>query len=198
MFHIQQAFIYLIVHTHFESPPGTNLKATLLHDINYWDRHGITWENVKYHLLEPLVMQGWTACVLAIFYDFLHLRGYIQKNTTASRDGTLPATRDYHQFYKDAITRLRVDEFLEIIESIHQHAFTCQAWSGTNQLDKEFITMCRYLQEVETFMTLQYAIRHGDIGIIWWLVDPLCVWFYGAEQPKYGMELLYLRWLLTD
>lgn len=32
-----------------------------------------------------------------------------------------------------------------------------------------------------------------DIGIIRRLIDPLCVWFYGAEQAKYGLEMLYLR-----
>jgi hypothetical protein len=65
-FHVLQTFLYLIIRTHFESPPGTHSKSTVLHDIGYWDRHGITRENAKYHLLEPLVMQGWTARVLAL------------------------------------------------------------------------------------------------------------------------------------
>ena len=61
IFHVLQSFLYLIVRTHFESPPGAHSRTTLLHDIGYWDRQGITRENAKYHLLEPLVMQGWTA-----------------------------------------------------------------------------------------------------------------------------------------
>lgn len=43
-----------------------------------------------------------------------------------------------------------------------------------------------------------YAIRHGDIGLIRRLVGPLSAWFYGSAQPKYGQEMLYLEWLLSD
>jgi hypothetical protein len=58
--------------------------------------------------------------------------------------------------------------------------------------------MCRYLQEVETYLMLRYAIRTGDIGMLRWLVDPLCIMFIGSEQWKYAQELLHLRWLLKD
>src|SRR5437016_4019734 len=58
--------------------------------------------------------------------------------------------------------------------------------------------MCRYLQQVEVFMVLRHAIHHSDIGLIRQLVDPLSVWFYGAEQSRYGYEMLHLRWLLMD
>ena len=190
LFHVLQAFLYLIVRTHFESPPGARSKSTLLHDIGYWDRHGITRENAKYHLLEPLVMQGWTARVLAIWYDVLHSNDYFQ--------GTREENKDRHETYSNAIKKLSIAQFLQYVEEVRQRGFTYNAWSGHQQADKEFVTMCRYLQEIETFMTLRYAIRHGDIGIIRRLIDPLCVWFYGAEQAKYGLEMLYLRWLLSS
>ncbi len=189
-FHVLQAFLYLIVRTHFESPPGTHSKSTLLHDIGYWDRHGITRENAKYHLLEPLVMQGWTARVLAIWYDILHSNNCFQ--------GIRGINKDRHEAYDAAIKQLSPTQFLQYVEEVRQRGFTYTSWTGHQQADKEFVTMCRYLQEIETFMTLRYAIAHGDIGLIRRLVDPLCIWFYGAEQSKYGLEMLHLRWLLSN
>lgn len=39
--------------------------------------------------------------------------------------------------------------------------------------------MCRYIQEIETFLTLQYAIKRGDIGVLQSLLDLLII-FTGA------------------
>ena len=96
------------------------------------------------------------------------------------------------------IEQLTPVQFLDFVECVHQQAFTYKAWTGHEQSDKEFVSMCQYLQEVEAFMTVCYAVQHGDISLICQLVDSLCVWFYGAEQSNYRYEMLYLQWLLTD
>jgi uncharacterized protein DUF6589 len=75
-FHVLQSFLFLMVRTHWENPQGKPSKATLLHDIGYWNRYGITRDNAKFHLLQPLVMQGFTARVLALWYDVLSSRGH--------------------------------------------------------------------------------------------------------------------------
>ena len=50
-----------MVYTYWESLSGIYLKATLLYGIGYWDWHGISQENAKFHFVEPLITQGWTA-----------------------------------------------------------------------------------------------------------------------------------------
>ena len=62
----------------------------------------------------------------------------------------------------------------------------------------EFRTMCRLLQEVELFLTVRHAVKHGDVGMLRRVVDPLVVVFFGAGQHNYGREMLYYRWLLSD
>lgn len=100
--------------------------------------------------------------------------------------------------YNDAIRRLTHQQFLDISEEVRQRVFTYEAWKGQRDQDKEFTTMCRYLQQAEAFLTLHHAIKYGDIGLLHRMVDQLVVWFYGAGQMNYGFELLHLRWLLSD
>ncbi|KAN0070638.1 hypothetical protein V8E54_011507 [Elaphomyces granulatus] len=75
--------------------------------------------------------------------------------------------------------------------------FTYDAWVGKGR-DGEYTTMCRFLQEIELFLTLRHAIKYGDIGMIRRMLEPLAIFFFGPEQHKYGYEMLHLRWLLTD
>jgi uncharacterized protein DUF6589 len=86
-------------------------------------------------------------------------------------------------------------QVLDAVDRVYNQAFTTKAWNGS---DTRFVSMTRYIQEVEIFLVLRHAIRHGDIGIIRKLVDKLAIIFFGAEQHKYGREMLHLRWLLSD
>ena len=69
---------------------------------------------------------------------------------------------------------------------------------GKGVEDLEFVSMCRYLQEVLLFMQLEHGIKFGDIGLLRRLIDPLTVVFLGSGQAKYGYEMLHLRWLLEQ
>ena len=53
--------------------------------------------------------------------------------------------------------------------------------------------MCRMLQEIEVFLTTRHAIKHGDIGLLRRMVDPLIVLFLGAGQWNYDHEMLFYR-----
>jgi hypothetical protein len=189
LWHTQQSLLHLMVRTHWESLGTIDSKATLRHGIVYWDRRGITRENAKYHLVEPLITQGWKARVLAPFYETLSAHGRLQ--------GVDVTKSDRVETFDKAIGGLLPSEFLNIVEQVREVAFTYDAWLGQHG-DKEFTSMCRYLQQGELFLTLRHAVRHGDTGLIRRLLEPLCVMFYGAEQMRYGYEMMYLRWLLTD
>ena len=56
--------------------------------------------------------------------------------------------------------------------------------------------MCRLLQ-VGLFLTVRHAVKHGVIGMLRTVVDPLILVF-DAGQHNYGREMLYHRWLLSD
>jgi hypothetical protein len=48
---------------------------------------------------------------------------------------------------------------------------------------------------VETYKTLKYRIKHGDVGLIGRAIDTCCIYFKGAKQDNYANEMLYLKWL---
>lgn len=95
----------------------------------------------------------------------------------------------------DAIGQLSATQFLQLVD-VRTTAFTYAAWSSSAP-DVDFRTMCRFLQESELFLTIRYAVKYGDIGILRRMVDPLIVVFFGAAQHNYGREMLYYRWNLS-
>ena len=41
-------------------------------------------------------------------------------------------------------------------------------------------------------------MKHADIGMLQWLVDPLIVFFFSASQHNYSQEMLFYQWNLTS
>lgn len=187
-FHIAQAILFLIVRTHFENPRGAESKSTLLHDIRYWARTRINRENIKYHDVRPLVKDGFNSRILAVFYDRLQLRGKLHFS------GALSVRRK--EDVETALKTVTAEELLEIIEDIRNLLFTPRAWTGSPEDDAEYTTFSRYIQSVEMFMSFDHAITHGDVGMIERIIHALPAWFYGADQCKYGAEMLHFCWLL--
>lgn len=186
LFHVQMNLLHTIVRTHWKPQDRLFSKATLIHDVGYWNRSGISQDNAKFHLVEPLIRQGFAARVLALWYEALRSMGLFH-------DGM-----DRQQTVGQAIMSLTPEQVLDAVDHVYNQAFTTKAWEGIDTRDKEFVSMTRYIQEVEIFLVLRHAIRHGEVGIIRRLVDTLIVIFFGAEQHKYGHEMLHLRWLLSD
>jgi hypothetical protein len=48
---------------------------------------------------------------------------------------------------------------------------------------------------METYRSLKYAIKHGDIGIIEQIFPRCCLLFHGANKTRYGFLSLYMTWL---
>ena len=191
-FHIQMNLLLTIVRTHWS--PGRGDQRThhcLESDIIAMGRTLTSRDNIKYHLTEPVVSQSFTARVLALFYAAMETKGYladVQSN---------PYYFERPEHIDEAISRLTTGEFLELVEEIRLTAFTLDAWNGNGHTDPEFKTMCRMLQEIELFLTVRHAVKHGDIGMLRRLVDPLIVYFFGAFQSNYGNEMLFYRWNLS-
>jgi hypothetical protein len=62
-------------------------------------------------------------------------------------------------------------------------------------VDQEFIAHCRFIQQMETYMSLKYAIKHADIGIIERIFARCCLLFHGSKKRKYASLSLYMTWL---
>ena len=195
-FHIQMNLLYTIVCTHWEGPTHEQAHHCLKADSTTWGRTQYSPENIKYHLVEPIVTQSFASRVLILFYAAMRRRGLLQQSETTE----FITERIEHA--AAAVSRLGPRDFLNLVEDIRITAFTLDAWDGRrhdgcSHGDVEFRTMCRMLQEIEMFLTLRHAVKWGDIGLLRRLVDPLIIVFFGASQYNYGREMLYYRWLLS-
>ena len=189
-FHIHMNLLYTIIRTHWSADEHSReTPHSIQSDARAWDRTFGDRANPKYHVLEPLLAQSFTARVLALFYTELESEGLIIQHDQTSYDRV--ATID------SAMGKLLPESFESIVERVRRTGFTIEAWQGHGHKDVEFTTMCRFLQEVELFLTVRIAVKHGDIGLLRRLVDPLIVTFLGAAQWNYVYEMLFYRWLLS-
>jgi hypothetical protein len=194
-FHVQMNLLNTTVRTHFECPGKQKTHHSIKTDIGAWGRSAMHPNKPKFHLLEPIVVQGYAARVLALFYTAMQRRGYL----TDLRDVSL----EQRKHIDAIINALDPATYLQLIDDVRCTAFTLNAWKGLDSTgepieDIEFRTMCRMLQEVELFMTVRHAVKHGDIGLLRRVVDPLIIHFLGASQYNYAYEMLFYRWNLTS
>jgi hypothetical protein len=188
-FHIQMNLLYTIIRTHWEPLKyGLDAHHTLKADITTWGRSSVSRDNAKYHQIEPLVAQSFTSRVAALFYAAMRRRRYLTEALSMDE-------------ITDMVGQLSPSQFIELVDDVRQNAFTLEAWNGTGPLkhdDIEYRTMCRMLQEIELFLTVRFAVKVGDIGLLRYVVDPLIIVFFGAAQYNYGREMLFYRWNLTQ
>ncbi|KAK0123584.1 hypothetical protein ONS96_000425 [Cadophora gregata f. sp. sojae] len=194
-FHIQYNLGLSLIRTHWTTAPGTSGgEHTILGDMTSWGRTAMARDSPKHYVLDALLPHSFKARVLAILYTLLskdHHGKYTE--TDFSR----------REAYDNILSSLTPDAFLAHIESIRLQAFTRLAWDGkrpdgTKHGDPGFTTMCRYLQEIELFLTVKWGVKHGDIGMLRRCVDPLIVNFLGTHQTNYAYEMFHYRWLLKD
>jgi len=193
-FHVQMNLLNTIIRTYWAPSDITHQTHHCLQsDLTAWGRSSYTRENAKYHQMEPAVTQSFIARVTAIFYSAMRQKNLLPLETSQS-------PQDFHQF-DTAIHALSADQFLALIDDVYHAAFTIDAWDGKVEdrveVDIEFRTMCRMLQEIELFLTVRYAVKNADIGLLRYVVDPLAILFFGAGQNKYGHEMLFYRWNLS-
>lgn len=188
-FHIQMNLLFVVVRTHWEpEEKGCTTRHCLLSDIVMWDRSCTGVKTLKYHQIEPVVRDGFAARVCALFYTAMRRRGLLAANALDGPDAQEVASL--------IVSQLTPEQFHELVEDVRIAAFTLSAWrDGT---DVEYRSMCRLLQEVEMFLIVRHAVKHGDIELLRYMVDPLVVMFSGFSRSNYGPEMLYYRWNLLD
>jgi len=88
--------------------------------------------------------------------------------------------------------------FLKIIGRIYKKFFAITSQSYNNKApNKVFQNHLHFVQDMEVYLTLKFAIKHTDIGLIKWVVICCCILFAGSSKTWYTHLALYLTRLLT-
>ncbi|KAF1936991.1 hypothetical protein EJ02DRAFT_478313 [Clathrospora elynae] len=188
-FHIHMNLLNTIIRTHWSPAiPGQSDIHTVSGDSTRWGRSQTSRDIAKYHLMEPVITQGFTSRITALLYEAMHRQG---------RLNIPPVNYGRWEDLNTAVGALTAEQFNEAVEENRLRAFTRAAW-GDADVDAEYRTMYCFLQEGELFLTVRPAVKRGDNGILRPLVDPLAVIFFRSDQHNYGRDMLFYRWHLSS
>ena len=199
-FHVRQNFLTLILRVYWDDmATGRHPAGTLKDDYLIWQRAGINRDNAPFYLLEPLVMQSWTARIVSLWYRFLEDEDELlmpPEPSNRERDINDASWKENREAWDAAIKRMTASQMLSVAQKIQSAVFTYSAWNDdTNGI--EWRSWCRFLQAGFVYYQLKYAVKFGDIGILRRLLPELAVWFFGADMFNYGYEMLHMEWLLS-
>lgn len=131
-----------------------------------------------FHHKEEVITRAFDARITACFYGQL-----------PRRHARIPERVDSY------IRTLTPSTFMDKVEDIRRYIFAKTAAPGAANTDQEFTNHARFVQQTETYKTLKYAIKLGDVGLIKRCITRCCLLFHGSNQPKYAFLSLYMVWL---
>jgi hypothetical protein len=178
LFHWRTNYMDMI-HDTYSGSEHAAMASTLYHNKNYLGC--IQGNKSPFHHKEEVATRAFDARVTALFYRLLPR-------------GVRAAKPDQVDNY---IRKLSRTTFHCKVEEIRQYIFTAteQSPDESKPTDYEFSAHAKFLQQMETYKTLKYAIKYADIGLIKRVLVRCCLLFHGSGQSKYAFLSLYMTWL---
>ncbi|KAI9652619.1 MAG: hypothetical protein M1829_001499 [Trizodia sp. TS-e1964] len=186
LFHLQMNTLKMIHRAHFGTAESIQDGSSLYHAANFWNRKRLVSEKgAGFYDLQELVKHSFRARVVALAIQNLSVPSSAKLEDSSS-------------WVSDALSNLRVRDFLELVDKIANFYALCTLDSKSPEpgFTQETRNHNLFLQHLQTSLLLRYGIKHGDIGLIRRLVDHLAIYFHGSKQHKYAYEMLYLQQLL--
>jgi len=178
LFHWRTNYMDMI-HDTYSGSEHAAVESTLYHNKNYLGC--IQGHKSPFHHKEEVATRAFDARVTALFYRLL----------PPSVHTTRPNEVDNY------IRKLSHTTFHRKVEEIRQYIFTAteQSPDASKPIDYEFSAHAKFLQQMETYKTLKYAIKHADVGLIKRALVRCCLLFHGSDKSKYAFLSLYMTWL---
>lgn len=137
-----------------------------------------------FHHKEEVAQRAFDARILGLFYALLP-------------DSVSPEDPNKVDLY---IRQSQATGFLKKIEQIQQTIFTLDYQSppktkASELIDHEISSHAKFLQQMEVYKTLKFAIKRGDTGILRRTFPRCALLFAGASKTKYADLSLYMTWL---
>jgi hypothetical protein len=178
LFHWRTNYIDMIHHLYSGSEHAA-VESTLYHNKNYLGC--VQGHKSPFHHKEEVATRAFDARVTALFYRLLP-------------PDIRAAQPDQVDNY---IKKLSRTSFHHKVEEIRQYIFTAaeQSPDEDKPIDYEFSAHAKFLQQMETYKTLKYAIKHADVGLIKRAMARCCLLFHGSDKSKYAFLSLYMTWL---
>lgn len=178
LFHWRTNYMDMI-HDTYSGSEHAAVESTLYHNKNYLGC--VQGHKSPFHHKEEVATRAFDARVTALFYRLL------PSGVRSAQPGQVD----------NYIKKLSRTTFLHKVEEIRQYIFTAaeQTPEESKPIDYEFSAHAKFLQQMETYKTLKYAIKHADVGLIKRVLARCCLLFHGSDKSKYAFLSLYMTWL---
>ena len=154
-------------------------KSTLLWHRSITGIKGAHGDKPEYFTLRDLLIKSFRARIIAAILEVEHIPYHTQQVADA---------------LQRKLRRMSREDFSRLVETIRPKFFTSEARQSKEQ---EFRNHVLFLQQMETFLTLNHAIKHGDIGMIESCINQCILYFHGATNWQYASEWSYFKWLVN-
>ncbi|KAJ5543532.1 hypothetical protein N7461_009535 [Penicillium sp. DV-2018c] len=190
---LRQNYLNVVQKT-FWGPENYNGQfSTLYAHMHHLNRPDIPNDGAPVHDLEELVLFSFDARIVAMLYAKIGDKCDVKSSEKI-----------------DAyLSSLDVEGFHNVIDSIHAELFASDvrrrcstvyretAEGSVTAVDIEAVNTIRYLQVVEVYVVLKYAIKHGDLGLLRICITKCLLTFHGMSSLKYAREVLHLYRLVS-
>ena len=194
-FYIVINYYFTILRTYQTSNEGRYLDYYISDDVQFQGLKGISNQKLKYFAVQNVVIRSYRLRVITFFLQEIIDSGLLDY-------ASIPSYTSYIDTVKAAVLRLLKDQYLILLDIVYQKAFINKAQRGKNNEGRptgnnSYTTICRFLKEVEQFITVRRAVRQINIGYLRRAVNYLILPFLGASQLNYSRKIAYLRQLLS-
>jgi len=195
LFHVQMnmasALLQFFWQPKDKEGPGKYTQHSFLTDVSFLGLKGISLERAPWHDLDMLIRTSFDARMLAMFLQCGEELGLATRRMHKTPDGM-------RQFIQD----MQPEDFDRILNLVDTRLFSAAAYEGTDETGTPCLphmtTLARFMQSMFWYIILRHSIRYGDLDTISKLYPHLAIFFLGTGKHKYGREMLYLNWLLSD
>jgi len=118
----------IIVRTHFVYINYKKIYHFIQTDIGAWGRSTINPNKSKFYFLELIVVQGYTARVLTLFYTIIRRRGYF----IDASDIFLERSKNFNTI----IGAFSHVTYLQLVDNIRRTTFTLNVWKDLDSKSK--------------------------------------------------------------
>ncbi|KAL8635581.1 MAG: hypothetical protein Q9228_006941 [Teloschistes exilis] len=181
LWHLRFNMLQLIHKIHWSDHNQTDF-STLQHAADRWGRQRVVQPN-DFKALEDLVIHSYQSRIVGVWIRYLKS----QKFDTSNIEHTVPWLRSQSE-----------SSWIMALNNISQTLLPPPHTSVANErppsVDQEFENHQNFCAHVEQYLTLRYAIKFADIGLLRLCLRTITLMFQSshAGTPKYSQALLYL------
>ena len=200
-------FLYMVIHTFYRGEEATQQFSVLYTHINHLGRRNIPREKAPFYYIKELILQSFDTCIIALFLLYIRDKYNIEADGEAERYIQNLSPQQFLEHIEDiciaAFSRdicrdanQHMSDYLKPSANIHQPAVTSSfadtSGSTTNNYNIEFFNHIQFLQVIDTYKLLKYAIKYVDIGLLKHIIPRLYLYFAGSSLKNYAHNILIL------